>query len=58
MGFNSAFKGLKTLTGLISECFKNVTLTRKSVVPEDDLRIETYWSDFKCFNINNFMYVH
>ena len=21
-------------------------------------KIETCWSDFKCFNINNFMYVH
>ena len=27
-------------------------------LPEDDLRIETCWSDFKSFNINNFMYVH
>ena len=21
------------------------------VVPEDDLRIETCWNDFKCFNV-------
>ena len=31
--------------------FKNVTLARNSVLPEDDLRIETCWSDFKCFNV-------
>jgi len=23
-------------------------------LPEDDLRIETLWSDFKCFNVKNF----
>jgi len=34
--------------------FKNLTLARNSVA----LRIETCWNDFKCFNINNFMYVH
>jgi len=27
-------------------------------VPEVDLRIETCWSDFKCFIVQNFMYVH
>ena len=26
-------------------------------LPEDDLRIETCWRDFKCFNVNSFMYV-
>jgi len=31
--------------------FKNVALARNSVAPEDDLRIETCWSDFKCFNV-------
>jgi len=25
-------------------------------LPEDDLRIETCWRDFKCFNVNNFMF--
>jgi len=25
---------------------------------EDDLRIETCWSDFKRFSVKNFMYVH
>jgi len=38
--------------------FKYVTLARNSVAPEDDLRIETCWSDFKCFNVNYFMYMH
>ena len=23
-------------------------------LPEDDLRIETCWSDFKCFNVKKF----
>jgi len=35
--------------------FKYVTLARK--LPEDDLRIETCWSDFKCFNVKNVIYV-
>ena len=25
---------------------------------KDDLRIETCWSDFKCFNVKKIMYVH
>jgi hypothetical protein len=25
---------------------------------EDDLRIQTCWRDFKCFNRNKFIYVH
>jgi len=24
-------------------------------LPEDDLRIETCWSDFKCFNVKFFV---
>ena len=30
-----------------------MTLARNNVaqLPEDDLRIETCWSDFKCFNV-------
>jgi len=27
-------------------------------LPEDDLRIKTCWSDFKCFKVKNFMYVN
>jgi len=27
-------------------------------LPEDDLGIETCWSDFKCFNVKKFIYVH
>jgi len=38
--------------------FNNVILARNSAAPWFDLRIETWQSDFKCFNINNFMYVH
>ena len=25
-------------------------------LPEDDLRIETCWSDFKCFNMKFYVY--
>ena len=41
------------ISELISACFflKNVTLAKNGVAPEDDLRIEICWSDFKCFNV-------
>jgi len=28
-----------------------MTLARNNIAPEDDLRIETCWNDFKCFNV-------
>ena len=34
------------------ECFFFIWLYQGTVyLPEDDLRIETCWSDFKCFNV-------
>jgi len=37
-------------------CFDPKIVFRE--LPEDDLRIETCWSDFKCFDVKNLMYVH
>jgi len=34
-----------------------MTLARNSVALEDDLRIETCWSDFKCFNVKKKLYM-
>jgi len=42
----------------VSVFFLNVTLARNSVLPEDNLRIETCWSDFEGFNVKKIMYVH
>ena len=34
--------------------FKNVILARNSVAPEDDLRIEICWSDFRNESVSVF----
>ena len=36
---------------LINECFLNIFSKEQRSSLEDDFRIETCWSDFKCFNV-------
>ena len=44
-----------TLRVRLTVCVVGIQLeTQES---QADLRIETCWSDFKCFNINSFTYV-
>jgi len=50
--FLSKITLLKTLNQAVN-VFYNVILARNRQVPNDDRMIETCWSSFKSFNVNN-----